>query len=277
MIIALLMIFTETILGQTKSVSGTVTDEFSVPLPGVTIIVEGTTNGVSTGFDGEYTIENVSATDKLVFSYIGMTTQTIIVGDQTVINISLKESTEALNEVVVVAYGTQSRATVTGAVSTVDSEEIAALPVTNAESALQGRAAGITVANSGVPGSSPSVLIRGLSSLGNNSPLYVIDGVIVGNLSGISPNDIESVSVLKDAATTAIYGAQGSNGVIIVTTKKGRKGKGQLSFDSYVGYQNVVKRYDVLGTIDYLNYAAELGAFPNRSLATFQNNTDWQD
>jgi len=276
-VIALVMICAQFTYGQTKSVSGTVSDDSGIPIPGVAVLIAGTTNGVNTDFDGLYTLNNVSPTDEIVFSYIGMTTIRILVGDKTKIDVTLKESAEALSEVVVIGYGTQSRQTVTGAISVVDSEEISVLPVTNAESALQGRAAGVTVANSGVPGSTPSVLIRGLSSLGSNSPLYVIDGVIVGNLSGISPNDIESISVLKDAATTSIYGAQGSNGVIIVTTKKGRKGKGELSFNTYVGFQNVTKRYDVLGTIDYLKYASELGVFPNRPLETFQNETDWQD
>ncbi|SDW70197.1 TonB-linked outer membrane protein, SusC/RagA family [Lutibacter oricola] len=276
-IIALIMVCTHTISAQTTRVSGLVTDNSGQPLPGVTILVQGTTKGASTDFDGNYALENLSSQDVLVFSYVGMVSQSILVGDKTKVDVVLLASAESLDEVVIVGYGKQSRAEVTGAISTVDSEKMGALPVTNAESALQGRAAGVTIANSGVPGSSPSVLIRGLGSVGSNSPLYVIDGVIVGNLSGISPNDIESVSVLKDASTTAVYGAQGSNGVVVVTTKKGKNGKGKLSFNTYTGFQTVSERYDVLNTIDYLKYAAELGAFPNRPLSTFQTDTDWQD
>lgn len=276
-IIAFTVLFAQFSFAQSKSVSGKVTDESGLPLPGVTVLVSGTTNGVNTDFDGDYTLNNVNATDQIEFSYIGMATQTILVGEKTTINVVLMESAEALSEIVVVGYGSQSRAKVTGAISTVNSEEMAALPVTNAESALQGRASGVTVANSGVPGSSPTVLIRGLSSVSGNQPLYVIDGVIVGNLSGISPTDIESVSILKDAATTSIYGAQGSNGVVLVTTKKGRKGKGQLTFDTYTGFQTVTQRYDLLGTLDYLNYAAQIGVFPNRPFEVLQNETDWQD
>lgn len=276
-IIALIMMCAQNIIAQTKAVSGVVTDNTGVPLPGVSVIVQGTTKGVSTDFDGVYTVENVSSTDNLVFSYVGMTPQTITIGNKSVIDVILQSSAESLDEVVIVGYGSQSRADVTGAISTVDAEKMGAVPVTNAESALQGRAAGLTVANSGVPGSTPSVLIRGLGSVGNNNPLYVIDGVIVGNLSGISPNDIESVSVLKDASTTAVYGAQGSSGVVVVTTKKGKNGKGQLKFNTYTGFQTVAKRYDVLNTIDYLKYAAELGVFPNRPLSTYTTNTDWQD
>ena len=276
-IIALIMICTQNVVAQTSRITGLVTDNTGVPLPGVSVIVQGTAKGASTDFDGKYTIENLNTTDNLVFSYVGMISQTISISNKTVINVIMLDSAESLEEVVIVGYGSQSRAEVTGAISTVDAEKMSAVPVTNAESALQGRAAGVTVANNGVPGSSPSVLIRGLGSVNNNGPLYVIDGVIVGNLSGISPNDIESVSVLKDASTTAVYGAQGSNGVVVVTTKQGKNGKGQLKFNTYTGFQSVAKRYNVLETIDYLKYAAELGVFPSRSLSTYTTNTNWQD
>jgi TonB-dependent SusC/RagA subfamily outer membrane receptor len=206
-----------------------------------------------------------------------MIPKTVTIGSQSVINITLEESLEALDAVVVVGYGAQSRTTVTGAISTVDSDEISALPVTNAESALQGRAPGLTVVNGGVPGSNPLVLIRGLGTFGNNSPLYVIDGVIVGNLSGISPSDIENVSILKDASTTAIYGARGSNGVVLVTTKKGKAGKSQLSFSTYTGFQVNTERYDTMNTIQYLQHAANLGVFPNRPLSMFRIYTNYQD
>ncbi|MCL5245522.1 TonB-dependent receptor [Cellulophaga sp. 20_2_10] len=276
-IIALVMICSQSIFSQSKTVSGSVKDNSGELLLGVSVIVKGTQRGVQTDFDGLYKIDDVQSTDELVFSYIGMTGKTVLVGESTRIDVVLIESSEQLNEIVIVGYGKQSRTTVTGAISTVKSEDISALPVANAESALQGRAAGLTITNSGVPGSSPSVLIRGLGSVGNNSPLYVIDGVIVGNLSGISPNDIETVSILKDASTTAVYGAQGSNGVVVVTTKQGKNGKGRLSFNTYTGFQTVAKRYDVLETIDYLKYAGELGVFPNRPLSAYKTNTDWQD
>ncbi|WP_373942122.1 TonB-dependent receptor plug domain-containing protein [Polaribacter sejongensis] len=223
---------------QSKTVSGSVKDATGELLPGVSVIVKGTQKGVQTDFDGLFMIDNVQSTDELVFAYIGMTGKTVLVGANTRIDVVLIESLESLDEIVIVGYGQQSRTTVTGAIATVKSEDISALPVTNAESALQGRAAGLTITNSGSPGSSPSVLIRGLGSVGNNSPLYVIDGVIVGNLSGISPNDIETVSVLKDASTTAVYGAQGSNGVVVVTTKQGKNGKGRLSFNTYTEFSN---------------------------------------
>ncbi|WP_417940517.1 SusC/RagA family TonB-linked outer membrane protein [Flavobacterium sp. RS13.1] len=276
-IIALLIISTQNVMAQTKTIKGVVTDPSGVPLPGASINVQGSKNSASTDFDGNYALQGVSATDKITFSYVGLTSQTITVGDQTVINVKLAESTQTLNEVVV-AYGTQKRTKVTGAVSTVNSKDIVAVPITNAESALQGRAAGVTVVN-GAPGSSPTVNIRGIATMNNDSPLYVVDGVLVGNLSGLNPSDIESMSVLKDASTTALYGSKAFNGVIMVTTKKGKKGPGQLNFSSYVGFQTVTKRYDVLNTQQYLKYAKE--AF-NQDLAAraaqFGNvNTNWQD
>lgn len=275
--VMLAMFCMQNAFSQTRSISGTVTDSGGIPLPGVSVIIVGTTNGASTDFDGNYTLGNVNSNDQISFSYISMITQVLTAGNQNTLNVIMEESLESLDEIVVVGYGAQSRATVTGAVSTVDSEEIAAIPVTNAESALQGRAPGITVVNNGVPGSNPLVLIRGLGTFGNNSPLYVIDGVIVGNLSGISPSDIENVSVLKDASTTAIYGARGSNGVILVTTKKGKNGKGQLSFNTYAGFQTNSERYDTMNTIEYLQHAANLGVFPNRPLSTYKIDTNYQD
>jgi TonB-linked SusC/RagA family outer membrane protein len=262
---------------QTKTVTGSVKDSTGELLPGVSVVVKGTQKGVQTDFDGLFKIENVKSTDELVFAYIGMTGQTVLVGDRTRIDVVLLESLESLDEIVVVAYGKQSRKTVTGAIATVDAAEMAALPVTNAEQALQGRAAGVTIINSGSPGSSPEVLIRGLGTFGNNTPLFVIDGVIVGNLSGISPSDIENVSILKDASTTALYGARGSNGVVLVTTKTGKLGKGKLNVSTYTGAQMVTNRYDVMNTVQYLQFTSNNNFFPDRPLSLFQNNTNWQD
>lgn len=276
-IIALVMICTHNVMGQSKTIQGVVTDAIGQPLPGASINVQGTTNSASTDFEGRYSLRDVKSSDKIVYSFVGLVSQTISVGNQTAINVKLVESTQNLTEVVVVAYGTQSRAKVTGAISTVTSKDIVAVPITNAESALQGRAAGVTVVN-GAPGSSPTVTIRGLATMGNSAPLYVIDGVLVGNLSGLNPSDIESMSVLKDASTTALYGSKAFNGVIMVTTKKGKKGPGQMTFSSYLGSQSVSKRYDVLNTQQYLKYAQDLGSNLTARAAEFGNiNTDWQD
>ncbi|AOW20140.1 SusC/RagA family TonB-linked outer membrane protein [Urechidicola croceus] len=271
-------ICTQSVLSQTKTVNGNVADNSGSPLPGVSVIVLGTNNGVSTDFDGNYSIDNISSTDKLVYSFIGMTSQTIEVGDKTTINVVLEESAESLTEVVVVGYGTQSRAEVTGAIETISSKEISALPVTNAEQALQGRAAGVTITNSGSPGTAPVVRIRGYGTPNDNSPLYVIDGVISQSLGNINANDIETINVLKDASTTAIYGSQGSNGVIIVTTKKGKTGKTSISFNTYSGVNYTTKRYDLLNTQQYLKYANDaFGVVPTSPLSSSNNDTDWQD
>ncbi|WP_456311989.1 SusC/RagA family TonB-linked outer membrane protein [Pseudomonas shirazensis] len=275
-IIVLLIISSQNVISQSKTIHGVVTDASGIPLPGAGINVEGSKNSASTDLDGKYTLSGVTPSDKLTYSFVGLISQTITVGGQTTINVKLAESTQALNEVVI-AYGTQKRGKVTGAISTVSAKDIAAVPITNAESALQGRAAGVTVVN-GAPGSNPTVTIRGLATMGNSAPLYVIDGVLASNLSGLSPNDIESISVLKDASTTALYGSKAFNGVIVVTTKKGKKGPGQLNFSTYVGFQEITKRYDVLNTQQYLQYAKELGSDLTARAAEFGNtDTNWQD
>jgi TonB-linked SusC/RagA family outer membrane protein len=276
-IIALAMICVHNVQAQNKTIKGVVSDMAGMPIPGVNVTVEGGTNSTSTDFDGSYTLKDVNPSSKLVFSSIGLNTQTKEVGNQTTINVKLQESSQTLKEIVVVAYGSQKRAVVTGAISTVTAKDIAAIPVTNAESALQGRAAGVTVVSNGSPGSTPTVLIRGLGTLNNNAPLYVIDGVTAGNLSGISPNDIESMSVLKDASTAALYGSRGFNGVIVVTTKKGKKGIGQMNFNTYSGVQMVTKRYDLLSTPQYLKFASDIGVSIPRPAEIFANNTDYQD
>ncbi|MBP1225429.1 SusC/RagA family TonB-linked outer membrane protein [Flavobacterium sp. 1355] len=275
-IIALLMISYQNVMAQSKTIQGVVTDPSGIPLPGASINVVGSKNSASTDFDGKYSLRGVNPTDKITYSYVGLTTQTVVVGNRDVIDVKLAESAQTLQEVVV-AYGTQKRTKVTGAISTVSAKDITAVPITNAESALQGRAAGVTVVN-GSPGSNPVVSIRGLATMNNSNPLYVVDGVLVGNLSGLNPSDIESMSVLKDASTTALYGSRAFNGVIMVTTKKGRKGPGQLNFSTYAGYQTVSKRYDVLNTQQYLQYAKDLGSDLTARAAEFGNiNTNWQD
>lgn len=265
------------------TVSGKVSDE-SGPLPGANVLVKGTSNGTTTDFDGNYVLNDVPSDAILVFSFLSYETQEIPVNGRSTINVNLLSSSETLDDVVVVGYGTQSRTEVTGAISTVDSEEITSLPVATADQALQGRASGVTVINSGAPGNSPAVRIRGLSTPNNNDPLYVIDGVISGGLGSLNPNDIESIQVLKDASTTAVYGSRGANGVVLVTTKSGKASqKAQLNFDAYTGVQFNSNRYDLLNTDQYIQYAREISeTIPPRitdpQYADFINhNTDWQD
>ncbi|HSD07676.1 TonB-dependent receptor [Flavobacterium sp.] len=277
-IIALLFC-AQAVFSQSKTITGIVSDKSGLPLSGVSVTVQGSSSAAAvTDFDGKYTVDNVNSNNKLVFAFIGMSTQTITVGNNTSINVTLQDSSQDLKEVVVVAYGTQSRAKVTGAISTVSSKDIVAVPITNAESALQGRAAGVSVVN-GSPGSDPKVIIRGLGTMGNSNPLYVVDGVLTGNLSGLNPSDIESMTVLKDASTTALYGAKAFNGVIMVTTKKGKKGPGQMTFSTYLGSQKITKRFDVLNTQQYLQYAKDaFGSDLSARAAQYGNiTTDWQD
>ncbi|WP_417885748.1 SusC/RagA family TonB-linked outer membrane protein [Zunongwangia sp.] len=264
------------------TVSGIVKDNTG-PLPGVNVIVKGTSIGVTTDFDGRYVLENVPSESILVFSYLSFKTQEIALNSRTEINVTMEPDTQSLDDVIVVGYGTQSRSEVTGAISSIDSDEIASVPVATADQALQGRAPGVTVVNSGAPGNSPSILIRGLGTPNNNNPLYVIDGIISSGMGDLNPNDIENIQVLKDAATTAVYGSKGSNGVVLITTKKGKgTQKAKLSFDAYSGVNFVTSRYDVLNTQQYIQYLGEIGATPARvsdpQYADFINNdTDWQD
>ncbi|MEP5340201.1 MAG: TonB-dependent receptor [Algibacter sp.] len=279
-IITVVMFCSQSVLAQTKTVSGVVSDQDGVPLPGVSIIVSGTSNGSSTDFDGNYKISNVSASDQLVLTYIGMISQTITVGNQSTINVTLQESLESLSEVVVVGYGKTTRRLVTGAISSVKSEDINRTPVVSADQALQGQAPGVTVINSGSPGTSPQVQIRGLGTFGNSQPLYVIDGIVSGGLNEINPNDIESIDVLKDASTAAIYGSRASNGVVLITTKKGKSGKTKLTFDSFISSQSVPKKLDLLNSDQFRQFANETYGLPNRyttDLASTELNTDWQD
>ncbi|WP_240643098.1 SusC/RagA family TonB-linked outer membrane protein [Sinomicrobium pectinilyticum] len=266
--------------GQNITVSGTVSD-INGPLPGASIIVRGTSNGTTTDFDGNYSLGNVPPDAVLEVSFIGYKKAEVAVNNRSTINVTLEEDLAQLDEVVVVGYGTQSRRVVTGAIESIDAEAMASVPVTTSEQALQGRASGVSVINSGSPGQPPVVRIRGLGTMNNNDPLYVIDGVIGGRLADVDPQDIESIEVLKDASTTAIYGSKGSNGVVMITTKKGRPGKISLSLDSYVGTQFVTKKLDLMNTNEYIQFAEAFG-LPQRltdpQYADMLNrNTDWQD
>ena len=243
------------------TVSGRVVDENDVPLPSVNIILKGTSTGVTTDADGRYTINVPDEDAVLVFSFIGYLTQEIRVGSQTTINLSMAPDISTLSEIVVVGYGTQKRSSVTGAVSSVDSEEISALAVPSVQSALQGRVAGVNITNNGAPGSNPIVRIRGIGSItGSSDPLYVVDGLPTGGLNHFDPRDIESVEVLKDAAAAAIYGSRAANGVILITTKKGATGQRGMSVevDSYYGVQSAWRQLDLLNTEQYLQYGTEL-------------------
>jgi len=270
---------------QDLTVNGTVTDPEGEVLIGVNIFVsDQRTIGTVTDIDGNYTIEVPEAQDTLVFSYTGFETRLIPVNGQSEINITLRESSELLEEVVVIGYGTQRKSDLTGAVSKVDGEELQRIPTGNVEQSLQGRVAGVQVTPaSGEPGAGAVVRIRGTGTFGDASPLYVVDGMILNDISFLSPNSVESVEVLKDASATAIYGARGANGVIIITTKKGsREGGTVITVDAYQGWQEVANRIDLVNAQQYATLTNELNVnqggqirFPNPE--EFGEGTDWQD
>jgi TonB-linked SusC/RagA family outer membrane protein len=278
-------------------VTGIVSDDAGSPLPGVNILLKGTAQGVTTDTDGRFSISVPDGTAVLVVTFIGYLSQEIAVGTQTNLNILLQPDVQQLSEIVVVGYGTQRRSSVTGAVTTVSSNEVAALPVAGVDAAIQGRVPGVQVTNNGSPGTTPSVRIRGIGSItGSSQPLYVIDGFPqAGNLNNIDTKDIESVEVLKDAAASAIYGSRAANGVIIITTKSGaRDNKVHIDVDAYYGVQKAWRQLDLLDTDDYVRYGTTLltnagSELPKRFSAmddpvytgttqTYrQTNTDWQD
>jgi len=252
---------------QTITVKGVVVDAGGETLPGVTVIAEDTKAGTMTNVDGEYTID-VSPQSKLTFSYLGFTSASVNVNNQTVIDITLKEDTKQLDEVVVVGYGVMRRSDLTGAVSSVSADAIARANATSIDQVLQGRVAGVQMTqNSGMPGGGSSIQIRGLNSINATSePIYIIDGVTIsGNtgtmtdnaLSSINPSDIESMEILKDASATAIYGAQGANGVIIITTKSGKEGKISISADMQYGTQYLSKQLNMLNLREFAQHHNE--------------------
>ncbi len=238
-----------------NTITGTVTDETGGPLPGASIVVKGTTNGTQTDFDGNFSIEAASDAT-LVISYIGYATQEIAVNGQSVVNVNMVEGANQLEEVILVGYGTQSRVSVTNAISSVTSAELVETPTISVAQSLQGRASGVQVTNTGGPGSNPLITIRGLGTFGNGTPLIVVDGIPTGALNSIPTESIESVDVLKDASSTAIYGSRGSNGVILITTKGGKKGKPVFKFSTSAGLANNTKTLDVLNADQYREYAA---------------------
>ncbi len=219
-----------------QTISGSVTDS-SGPLPGASVVVKGTTNGTQTDFDGNYILENVDSSATLIFSYIGFTTQEVLVDGRSSINVTLVEDTAQLDEVVVIGYGTRKKSSLTGAVAKVGGGDIAAIQAARVDDALAGKLPGVLIQNQdGSPGADPKIQIRAASSIsGDSNPLIVVDGYpISGSLATVNPNDIQSLEVLKDAASAAIYGSRGANGVILVTTKKGKQGKASFSYNTYI-------------------------------------------
>ena len=274
-----------TVLLQQKSVSGRVTDSADLPLPGVTVVIKGTTQGTVTNGDGEYSLTNIPEDATLVFSFVGMRTQEVEVGNQSTINVSMEVDAIGIEEVVAVGYGVSKKTDVTGSILSVSSENFKNEPVTDVMSALQGRAAGVAISNvSGAPGGDVRIRIRGANSItGGNDPLFVVDGMQLSsfNMNDLNPSDIESMEVLKDASATAIYGSRGANGVILITTKTGRTVDSKVDFTANFGISEVANKYNLLDPVSFAKQynLVHPGGYSQEEINKFENGfgTDWQD
>lgn len=266
------------------TVSGTVTDG-NEALIGVSVQAIGTTSGAITDFDGVYTLSVPAEADSLVFSYLGYTARRVAIGGRSTIDVTLGEATALLDEIVVVGYGIQKKSDLTGAVGVVSGEDLTDIPTNSLGQSLQGKVSGLQIIpNSGTPGADAVFRIRGVGTLNNADPLFVVDGMILNDISFLNPQDVASVSVLKDASATAIYGARGANGVIIITTKQGggAAGAGQLTINAYTGTQGVVRKIDVLNATEYATLINEADVNEGRqprfaNPAQYGEGTDWQD
>lgn len=260
-------------------ITGKITDENAQPLSGASIVVKGTTRGAKAGADGSFSIEaDPGAT--LVFSYVGYETQEVSVGNQTTLSVRLKQAVVVIEQAVVVGYGTQRRKDLTGTVSTVKGETVAKQPGTNPVSSLQGKVAGLTVANSGRAGTSPVVRIRGINSTNSADPVYVVDGILHDNIDFLNPADIESIDVLRDPSSIAIYGLRGANGVIAITSKKAARGETRINLQSNIGIQKVNDRIEVVDANGFKKlYNAQLANLraPAFDYTNYTANTNWQD
>jgi TonB-linked SusC/RagA family outer membrane protein len=265
---------------QEIGVTGKVTASDGSPLPGVSVLIKGTATGVPTDGEGNYNIKVPARTSILVFSMIGMTPQEVTVGSQSTINIELKDDARALNEVVVVGYGSQRKLDVTGSVISIKGAEISKQPSMNAVSGLQGKVAGVQINNSGKPGEAPQIRIRGVgTAYGSANPLYVVDGVWFDDISFLNSGDIESMNILKDASSQSIYGVRAANGVVLITTKKGKSGKAIIDYNGFVGYQKVTNQIKMANANEYATMINELSIINGKSAildpTQFGEGTDW--
>ena len=287
-----------TLYAQTTTISGTVTDSSDgMSLPGVNVLEKGTMNGAVTDFDGNYAI-NASQGDVLVFSYLGYKTEVRTVGSETVINVTMTEDSTQLEEIVVIGYGTTTVKDATGSVASVRAEDFNKGVIASPEQLIQGKTAGVQISStSGAPGAGVNIRIRGTNSVrSNNNPLFVVDGIPLsgqattsgGNVIGLgsnpaknplsflNPNDIESISILKDASATAIYGTRGSNGVVIVTTKSGRSKKGEFNYQANISSSEARSTYNLLNADQFLAARTSVG-LTNDAVSNAGSSTDWQD
>lgn len=257
-----------------RMIGGTVTDSQGLPLPGVNVVIQGTLKGTITNADGTYQIE-ASSEDVLEFSFVGFSTLTVTVGNQRVVDVAMEEFVQGMDEVVVVGYGVQRKSVVTAAISSVDAETLERASIGRVEHAIQGKTAGISVLPvSGSPGSGVKVRIRGTSSNGKSDPLYIVDGMKTGSINDINPNDIASMEILKDAASAAIYGTEGANGVVLITTKSGNKGAAKVNYDFSYGIQNLSTNMELMNAAQYKQFMTEAGQTVNNNEGY---DTNWLD
>ena len=260
---------------QNLTVRGQVTSEQGDGIPGATVAVKGTANGTITDFDGNYSLAGIPSDATLIFSFVGMKSVEKVVNGQQIINVVLEEDAIGLDEVVAVGYGVQRKSLVTGAISSVKSEDLQNIATSRADQAIQGRTSGVSVlATSGSPGAGVKIRIRGTNSNGNSNPLYIVDGMKTGDINNIDPSDIESIEVLKDAASAAIYGTEGANGVIIITTKSGKGDDAKISYDFQYGLQSSRSNMDLMNAAQYQQWMQESGAGTVNLDGT---DTNWMD
>ena len=268
-----------TLSAQIREIKGIVTSETSEPLPGVAVQIDASGTGTVTNIDGQYSI-SARKGDKITFSFIGMTSQTIVVDNRTTINVVMKEEAFALEEAVVIGYGSAKKRDLTGSIETVKAADIATKPASNPLASIQGKIAGVQIVNTGRAGQDPEIRIRGTNSINGYTPLYVVDGLFTDNINYLNPADIESMEILKDPSSLAIFGVRGANGVIIITTKRAKEGQTTVSINASVGFKHIGDRVELtnaaqfkelyneqrnnqgLDPFDYTNWAAD---------------TDWQD
>lgn len=273
-------------VAQPVTVSGKVSDSGGLPLPGVTVVLKGSSQGTITGNDGTYTIASVPGDATLIFSFVGMKTQEVKIAGQTRINITLEEESIGIEEVVAVGYGTMKKSDLTGSVASVKGDALAEIPGATVGQALQGRTAGVVVQQqTGAPGSAIQIRIRGNNSImGSNDPLWVVDGFPVSSANMVNLSDIETIDVLKDASATAIFGSRGANGVVIVTTKRGKAGKSKITYEGSFGIQRLRKKFDMCNAQEYMqlmniqqlnDFGSEY--FSQEEINSAGEGTDWQD
>ena len=274
-----LLLMTTSLFAQEKTVTGTVTDSTNEPLIGASVVIQGTSNGTITDIDGKYSI-TASPDNVLEFSYVGMVKQDVKVGSQHVINIQLKEDSQMLAETVVIGYGSAKKRDLTGSITNIKGAEIANKPSTNPLSSLQGKVAGVQIINSGQAGSDPEIRVRGTNSINGYKPLYVVDGLFNDNINFLNPEDIESMEVLKDPSSLAIFGVRGANGVIIITTKKAKEGQTLVNINTSFGWKHVVDRIKMVNASQFKElYSEQLVNEKNPAFdfSVWNADTDWQD